>query len=125
MPHIDEQELAGLRRKAALYDEAMKQEPVAWMAKYTDRFGNQFVYTTSEKSLAVENDQSGNPLPLYAHPIPPPDVREAISRYLRAVDAVAEYERQRHGPTKKIGHGDPLTVELHAARAALAKWGQS
>jgi hypothetical protein len=41
------------------------KEPVAWMARYIDKDGNEAVYTTSVYELAVENDVNGQPIPLY------------------------------------------------------------
>lgn len=41
------------------------REPVAWMARYIDKDGNEAVYTTSVYELAVENDANGEPIPLY------------------------------------------------------------
>ena len=41
------------------------REPVAWMARYIDKDGNEAVYTTSVYELAVENDVNGEPIPLY------------------------------------------------------------
>ena len=47
-----------------------KGEPVAWMASYVDPVGNDHVYVTSHRDLAVENDMHGEPKPLYTHPAP-------------------------------------------------------
>lgn len=41
------------------------REPVAWMARYIDKDGNEAVYTTTVYELAVENDANGQPIPLY------------------------------------------------------------
>lgn len=41
------------------------REPVAWMARYIDKDGNEAVYTTTVYELAVENDVNGQPIPLY------------------------------------------------------------
>jgi hypothetical protein len=43
----------------------LSREPVAWMARYIDKDGNEAVYTTTVYELAVENDVNGTPIPLY------------------------------------------------------------
>lgn len=43
-------------------------EPVAWRAIYTQADGTPGVYVTSDRELAVENDATGTPQPLYATP---------------------------------------------------------
>ena len=37
-----------------------REEPVAWMARYIDKDGNEAVYTTTVYELAVENDVNGH-----------------------------------------------------------------
>jgi hypothetical protein len=46
-------------------EESTDKEPVAWMARYIDKDGNEAVYTTTVYELAVENDVNGQPIPLY------------------------------------------------------------
>lgn len=40
-------------------------EPDAWLASYQDREGNEASYVTTHYALAVENDERGQPVPLY------------------------------------------------------------
>ena len=67
---------------AILAQQPATGEPVAWMASYVDPVGNDHVYVTSHRDLAVENDMHREPKPLYTRPAPsePGDVvRDAIS----------------------------------------------
>ena len=61
---------------AILAKQPATPEPVAWMASYVDPVGNDHVYVTSHRDLAVENDMHGEPKPLYTRPAPsvPADV---------------------------------------------------
>ena len=56
--------------RAALAQQPATSEPVAWMASYVDPVGNDHVYVTSHRDLAVENDMHGEPKPLYTHAAP-------------------------------------------------------
>ena len=65
------------RARAAIAAQAVGQsEPVAWLANYINKSGLHCVYTSSIKSLAIENDSNGTPQPLYTHPAP---VRHPLS----------------------------------------------
>lgn len=70
---IDHEETIRQLRTAIQQAEAQQPatgEPVGWMASYVDPVGNDHVYVTSHRDLAVENDMHGTPRPLYTRPAP-------------------------------------------------------
>ena len=59
-----------IKQTDALGQALGNSEPVAWLANYINKSGLHCVYTSSSKSLAIENDSNGTPQPLYTHPAP-------------------------------------------------------
>ena len=64
-------------------------EPVAWMASYVDPIGNDRVYVTSHRDLAVENDMHGEPKPLYTRPAPSVPKDDQIAALVNKVRDIA------------------------------------
>lgn len=102
-------ELEELRRKAALYDEATKQEPVAVITEISDDGpGMKFVQPVAAGTQ------------LYAHPIPQPDLKELVEQAFRDGFSWGEYSAHaehawERGPTEDEAWADS------DSRADLAK----
>lgn len=101
-------ELEELRRKAALYDEAMKQEPVAQAYMQSMLYGKWRPVVHFHPRLKDFSWLSNKNSSLYARPIPQPDVRELVE----ALEMIAG---KRQCPDYLMGNVD-------IAAEALAKW---
>lgn len=116
---------------AILAKQPATPEPVAWMASYVDPVGNDHVYVTSHRDLAVENDMHGTPRPLYTRPAPsvPDDGRPYVLALSESeVKALADYHdfQQEEADTTGVGtQGDAVRAkDLRAMLAAQAQKGQ-
>lgn len=65
---VAQRALAKWRATPPSHAQKHPQLPVAWMARYVNTLGEEYVYVTTHKDLAIENDMHGDPLPLYLAP---------------------------------------------------------
>lgn len=92
-PEKAEQALTALTQLEAMVG---AQEPVAWMANFTNRYGNADVYVTTHKHLAIENDEHGTPRPLVfgdAAPVGQQHVPEADCGNITPAELAKRIER--------------------------------
>jgi hypothetical protein len=91
--------------------QAAPQVPSAWMARYVDSAGMPSVYVTTHHELAIENDDKGDPQPLYATPpeaaLQPEVVEDVVQRLIHEIRG-ASYEGQSFSgrPATVVGLAD-------------------